>query len=63
MALPERVELVTYKPKDIQLLGAAFVLLIIFASGVCIAIAQGNIADALMMTGIFGCLTVQGMRK
>jgi hypothetical protein len=57
MTLPDQVETVVLHPKDMQLLGAAAVLLCMFAVGFYYDITR------LELLAIFGCLTVQGMRK
>jgi len=57
MNVPEGVEVVKLAHNDFQLLGAAAVLLIIFVVGFWFDITR------LQLLAIFGCLTVQGMRK
>jgi hypothetical protein len=57
MSLPDNVETVVLKPNDFMLLGAAAVLLIVFVVGFWFDITR------LQLLAIFGCLTVQGMRK
>jgi len=57
MNVPEGVEVVKLAPNDFQLLGAAAVLLLIFVVGFWFDITR------LELLAIFGCLTVQGMRK
>lgn len=57
MDLPNNVSVVTYKASEVQLLGAAAVLLALFALGV----VWDN--TRLMCIGIFGCLIIQGMRN
>jgi hypothetical protein len=63
MNLPDGVQTVVLKPNDFQLLGVAAFLLIVFVIGFVLAVANGQFAQACMLAAIFGCLTVQGMRK
>ena len=54
---PDSVETVTLKKNDTALLGAAAVLLALFVIGFVFDITR------LELLAIFGCLTVQGMRR
>ena len=57
MNIPDNVETVVLKPRDMQLLGAALLLMVLFFIGFVFDITR------LELLAIFGCLTVQGMRK
>ena len=57
MTLPDSVTTVTLKRNDMTLLGAAAVLLALFVIGFVFDITR------LELLAIFGCLTVQGMRR
>jgi hypothetical protein len=57
MNLPDEVQTVVLKPSEMKLLGAAAILLVLFIIGFALDITR------LELLAIFGCLTVQGMRK
>ena len=63
MTIPDNVETVILKPNDFQLLGVAVMLMVIFVIGAIIAIQNGQVGIVGMLLAIFGCLTVQGMRR
>ena len=57
MNIPDSVTTVTLKRNDMTLLGAAAVLLALFVIGFVFDITR------LELLAIFGCLTIQGMRR
>ena len=57
ITIPDHVETVILKPRDMQLLGAAVVLMFAFLVGFYYDITR------LELLAIFGCLIIQGMRK
>jgi hypothetical protein len=57
MNLPDEVQTVVLKPSEMKLLGAAAILLVLFIIGFALDITR------MELLAIFGCLTVQGMRK
>jgi hypothetical protein len=61
--VPTSVEVVTLKKNEVALMGAAAVFLAIFLLGLLVEVAKGEIGLAMMLSGIFFCVVVQGMRR
>jgi hypothetical protein len=57
------VEVVTLKKNEVVLLGAAAFFLGVFLLGLLVEVIKGEIGLAMMLSGIFFCIVIQGMRK